>query len=303
MKIDCKGSHLIAALAVSFILGCRSERVPLESETTFARDALQKFVDSGEIAGAISVFIRPGAEETACLGYADREAKRPIGFDDPFMQCSQTKGFCGAAVVEQVTGMRWEEFLRNRVLDPLEMKDTGFRLSDARWARRIVLYDVTPGAQARRCEEPKWMRRPYDGDRIFASAGAGLWTTVRDQLKFYRMLMNLGMGENGVRILKEETVRNLLAKSTRPKGMGGYSLGLVAPEEDGVDEWFGHGGAWNTQCSVNWHKRCLKLWTVQFYGEHRWEMCKKERETAAELFFGANLDTSAVDAYTGRLVK
>ena len=35
------------------------------------------------------------------------------------------------------------------------------------------------------------------------------------------MLMNLGVGENGVRILKEETVKNLLAKSSRPKGMGG----------------------------------------------------------------------------------
>ena len=412
MKIDCKGSCLVAALVVSFVLGCRSERLPLESGTAFARDALQKFIDSGEVAGVISVLCRDGVQETACLGYADRESGRPITLDDPFMQCSQTKGFCGvtvallveegrlclddpvskylpefadmwvemsnsngvrtlrrasrcptvcevmnhtggirgdlpnmfemggwqhcmplrsaaataaslpllfepgskvaysslgidigAAVVEQVTGMRWEDFLRKRVLDPLEMKDTGFRLSDERWARRIVLYEVTPGAQARRCEEPKWMRRPYDGDRIFASAGAGLWTTVRDQLRFYRMLMNLGMGENGVRILKEETVRNLLAKSTRPKGMGGYSLGLVAPEEDGENEWFGHGGAWNTQCSVNWHKRCLKLWTVQFYGEHRWEMCKKEREAAAELFFGANLDTSAVDAYTGRLVK
>ena len=75
--------------------------------------------------------------------------------------------------------------------------------------------------------------------------------------------MNLGLGENGVRILKEETVKNLLALSTRPKGMGGYSLGLSAPEEESEDAWFGHGGAWGTNCSVNWHKKQLKLWVVQ----------------------------------------
>ena len=382
------------------------------ADTTFAREALQPFVDSGEIAGAISVLYRDGVQETACLGYADREACRAITLDDPFMQCSQTKGFCGvtvamlveegllslddpvsrflpefadlwvetsnsngvrtlkkasrgptvrevmnhtsgirgdlpnmfemggwqhcmplrsaaataaaqpllfdpgsrvkysslgidvgAAVVEQVSGMRWEDFLRKRVLDPLEMRDTGFRLSDEQWARRIVLYDVTPGERARRREEPRWMQRPYDGVQIFPSAGAGLWTTARDQLKFYKMLMNLGVGENGVRILKAETVRGLLAKSSRPKGMGGYSLGFVAPEEDGPDAWFGHGGAWNTQCSVNWHRRELKQWVVQFYGEHRWRMCKRERESAAERFFRAKSGNSEIDAYTGRLIE
>ena len=35
-------------------------------------------------------------------------------------------------------------------------------------------------------------------------------TTANDQLKFYKMLMNLGVGDNGVRILKEETVKNCL---------------------------------------------------------------------------------------------
>ena len=58
------------------------------------------------------------------------------------------------------------------------------------------------------------------------------------------MLMNLGIGDNGVRILKDETVKSILAVSTRPAGLGGYSLGLTAPlaEKDGENAWFGHGG-------------------------------------------------------------
>lgn len=127
----------------------------------------------------------------------------------------------------------------------------------------------------------------------------GLWTTANDQLKFYKMLMNLGVGDNGVRILKEETVKELLAKSTRPKGMGGYSLGLSAPEEDKEDAWFGHGGAWGTNCMVNWHRKELKLWVVQLCGEPRpWDAA---RSAAEKKFFQYVIDNTDADAYTGRL--
>ena len=44
------------------------------------------------------VFFDNGREEIACLGYADARTKRPVTLDDPFMQCSQTKGFCGVTV-------------------------------------------------------------------------------------------------------------------------------------------------------------------------------------------------------------
>ena len=133
---------------------------------------------------------------------------------------------------------------------------------------------------------------------MFASAGAGLWTTAEDQLKFYKMLMNLGVGDNGVRILKEETVKNLLAVSTRPADMEGYSLGLTAPKVDSEDAWFGHGGAWGTSCSVNWHKKQLRMWVVQRAGGPQpW---RDEVKKAAEKFFARPFGKSAVDEYTGR---
>ena len=115
---------------------------------------------------------------------------------------------------------------------------------------------------------------------------------------FYKMLMNLSLGENGVRILKEETVKSILARSTRPANMSGYSLGLTAPVEDTEDAWFGHGGAWGTNCSVNWHKKELKLWVVQHAGGAQpWNPAVSQ---AAEKFFAQPLDNSNIDAYTGR---
>ena len=71
---------------------------PVDSGTHFAADALKPFVESGELPGAISVFYKDGVQETACVGYADVAKKRPIKMDDPYMQCSQTKGFCGVTI-------------------------------------------------------------------------------------------------------------------------------------------------------------------------------------------------------------
>ena len=403
-----KFTTLFLAVAAAALSGFGSSNGPKDSGTHYVAEALAPWVEKGEMPGAVSILYNNGVQETACIGYADAEKKRPITLDDVYMQCSQTKGFCGvtvamlveegrlnlddpvskylpefktlwvktsetndvmtltkaknvltvrmvmnhmggfpfelpngiemggwsrrmplrsvaataasqpiafepgtkasysnvgidigAAVVEIVTGRRWEDFLKERVLDPLGMKNTGFWPTDEQLAHKIELYDVKGGEVAKSKKQASWMQRPYNDDRVFSSAGAGLWTTAADQYKFYKMLMNLGVGDNGVRILKEETVKDILAKSTRPKGMGGYSLGLSAPEEDGEDKWFGHGGAWGTNCMVNWHKRQLKLWAVQFCGNPRpWD---KPRGAAADAFFKATIDNSGVDAYTGRV--
>lgn len=381
-----------------------------DSKTSYAKEALQPYVDKGELAGAISVFYKDGVQETSCVGYADVSQKRAIDLDNVFMQCSQTKGFCGvtiaklaeegklslddpvskylpefyelwiqdyekdgvrvlrkaknvltvrmvlnhtggfpfeasakrsdvrgggwsggapirqiasvaaaspimfepgtkelysntgidigAAIVEVITGMKWEDYLKQEVLDPLGMKSTWFWPTDKQLKTKIELYETKKGAPAKWVEEMAWQQRPYNDSHVFASAGAGLWTTANDQLKFYKMLMNLGVGENGVRILKEETVKNMLARTTRPDHLGGYSLGLSAPKEDTEDAWFGHGGAWGTNCIVNWHKKQLKLWVVQHAGgDQPW---LKEMEKAAEQFFAQSFDKSGVDAYTGR---
>ena len=395
---------LVGAAALAGCCNCNW----VDSDTTFAQEALAPYVRSGELPGAISVFYKNGMQETCCTGYADADAKRKITLDDVYMQCSQTKGFCGvtvaklvedgklrlddpvsmylpefkelwvsagesngvktlvkaknvltvrmclnhtggfpfelpngeamggwsrrmplrsvaataasqpvmfdpgtkvsysnvgidigAAVVEKITGLRWEEYLRQTVLDPLGMKDTGFWPTDDQLAGKIEMYDVKGGEKAKWKLQASWMQRPYNDDRVFSSAGAGLWTTARDQLKFYKMLMNLGLGENGVRILKEETVKSILAVSTRPQGFGGYSLGLSAPEKDGDDQWFGHGGAWGTNCMVNWHKKELKLCACQFCGGPRpWDNARNE---AADKFFKTVIDNTSADAYTGRM--
>ena len=403
---------IVAALALLASATLYAGNRPKDSKTHFAYDVLAPYVQSGQLPGAISVFYKDGVQETGCIGYADVAAKRKITLDDVYMQCSQTKGFCGvtiaklveegklklddpvskylpefatlwvkdsekdgvrtlrkaknvltvrmvlnhtggfpfeipakqgnirgggwsggaplrqtaaiaaacpllfepgtkvqysntgidigAAVVEIVTGKHWEDYLQETVLTPLGMTNSGFWPTDEQLAHQVEAYNCQKDAPATYNREFSMEQRPYnDRSRVFASAGAGLWTTANDQLKFYKMLMNLGVGDNGVRILKEETVKSILAVSTRPANLGGYSLGLSAPVKDGDDQWFGHGGAWGTNCMVNWHKKELKLWAVQLGGQPRpWD---KAREEAANKFFKAQLDTAGEKAYTGRV--
>ena len=407
MKLVCA----LIIVAASFTQTATAQKKVKDSKTTYAKEVLQPYVDNGQLAGAISVFYKDGVQETCCVGYADVEAKRPIKLDNVFMQCSQTKGFCGvtiaklveqgkislddpvskylpefkelwvqvsekdgvktlrkakntltvrmvlnhtggfpfeasvkrndvrgggwsggaplrqvaavaasspimfepgegelysntgidigAAIVEVVTGMKWEDYLKQEVLDPLGMKSTSFWPTDNQLKKKIELYAFKKDAPAQWVEEMAWQQRPYNDSHVFASAGAGLWTTAADQLKFYKMLMNLGMGDNGVRILKEETVKSILACTTRPKNMGGYSLGLAAPVNDTENSWFGHGGAWGTNCMVNWHKKQLRLWVIQSAGGPQpWS---KEVGKAAEKFFSRSFGSSNVDEYTGRI--
>lgn len=368
-----------------------------ESKTTFAASALKPYVEAGALPGAISVLSKGNVQETACLGWADKDKKQPVTMTSTFMQCSQTKGFCGvtiailveegklslddpvskylpefknlkvavkgketvpaknvltvrmvmnhtggfpfeiptkskkgwnrlsvretareaaanplrfepgtralysntgidigAAVVEVITGKKWDVFLKERVLDPLGMKDTTFTPSEEQLKRSIVLHRLKKNTAPCFIPFNRWMPLPHNGKDVYPSAGAGLWTTAADQLKFYRMLMNLGLGDNGKRILKEETVKKLLAVSSRPKKLGNYSLGLTA---NGIT--MGHGGAWGTHCTVDWQKKQLRLWVVQLNGGPRpWDSAWKK---AVNKFFAAKIDNSNVEAYTGRM--
>ena len=95
-----KRVFLLLALACCLTASARTKVI--NSKTTFAQEVLQPFVDSGALAGAISVFYNDGVQETCCIGYADVEKKRPITMDNVFMQCSQTKGFCGVTIAKLV---------------------------------------------------------------------------------------------------------------------------------------------------------------------------------------------------------
>ena len=152
---------------------------------------------------------------------AREAAREPLLFEPGTrVRYSNTGIDVAAAVVAKVAGMPWEAFLQTRVLDPLGMADTTFWPTDEQIARRIRHYAPVKDAPAQEKPYERRLPPPWNGPGVFPSAGAGLWTTAADQLKFYRMLMNGGVGENGVRLLKRWAALRSASKSRRTAGSG-----------------------------------------------------------------------------------
>ena len=93
---------IIGIVGAVVLAGCCTGNCPIDSKTTYAKDAIAPYIASGELPGAIVVLYNNGVQEVSLNGYANAETKRPITLDDHYMQCSQTKGFCGVTVAKLV---------------------------------------------------------------------------------------------------------------------------------------------------------------------------------------------------------
>ena len=67
--------RLFLFFAVAICLCSTAKTEVKDSKTNYAREALQPYVDRGELPGAISIFYNNGVQETCCIGYADVEKK------------------------------------------------------------------------------------------------------------------------------------------------------------------------------------------------------------------------------------
>lgn len=167
-----------------------------------------------------------------------------------------------ARLVEKLSGMVFEDYVRTRVLQPLGMKDTAWTQPQERFARLATSY--AKGADGKLTRMPEAERRMFNfSDRKLTMGGAGLASTADEYMRFARMLLNNGTF-NGVRILKPSTVKLMATDHLDPrvterawlpgKGNGGFGLDFFVrtgqaknPEENrgAIGEFFWD-GAWST---------------------------------------------------------
>ncbi len=103
-------------------------------------------------------------------------------------------------IVEIASEQTFDQFLRQRIFEPLGMKDTGFFPTDDRLPRVASLYGRSPEGVLTKEETPSWL-----ATRTFFSGGGGLWSTPEDYTQFAQMLVNGGQ-LNGKRLLGPRTV-------------------------------------------------------------------------------------------------
>ncbi|MBX6746277.1 MAG: beta-lactamase family protein [Acetobacteraceae bacterium] len=116
--------------------------------------------------------------------------------------------FAGLAV-ERVTGQRLDAVLQERVLGPLGMRDTAFRIGAAQRARLAPMHAKAPDGTLSVIP----FEVPQDPE--FHMGGGGLYGTVLDYLRFCRMWLNGGTLD-GARILAPETVREAMRDQIAP---------------------------------------------------------------------------------------
>src|SRR4029434_947138 len=112
------------------------------------------------------------------------------------------------ALIERISGVSLEEFLRTRIFQPLRMMDTHFYLPTAKRTRLAAVYSANQSGGLERAPDPGGMvgQGAYlNGPRKSYSGGAGLLSTATDYARFLQMMLNGGTLD-GTRILSPKTV-------------------------------------------------------------------------------------------------
>jgi CubicO group peptidase (beta-lactamase class C family) len=189
--------------------------------------------------------------------FAERIAKLPLAYQPgTTWDYSHSTDILGR-VVEIVSGKSLYEFEKERILDPLGMKDTGFYVSDK--AKQALVAE--PFAGDRKIGNDAEMNDPRVPQK-WESGGGGMVSTITDYARFTQMLLN-GGALDGKRYLSPKTVAFMGANHIGPAanivpgpyylpGPGfGFGLGFAvrtevgtSPVEGSVGEmsWSGAGG-------------------------------------------------------------
>jgi len=175
-----------------------------------------------------------------------------------------------AHLIEILSGCPLQEFLKERIFSPLDMRDTGFSVPEQNRSRVAAMYghpDIATHQFTEIVTSPTGAvdvskTYPVDNTKTFARGGHGLFSTAADYLRFAQMLLNRGDLE-GERIISpaiadllhsNHLAPNLMPFSIAVVGMPGYGFGLgsrvlMNPAESGMPGStgeFGWAGAANT---------------------------------------------------------
>ncbi|MFB4279764.1 serine hydrolase domain-containing protein [Nonomuraea sp. MTCD27] len=153
-------------------------------------------------------------------------------------------------LVARVTGQSFEEFLRERIFDPLGMKDTGFHVPADQIDRLPPLYAPDPQTGEflvwDEAEGGRHSRPP-----AFQGGGGGLNSTADDYHAYFRMLLNGGTHQ-GRRILSRPAVELMTTNRLTPE----QNAARNALATDNVHVSFGQGqhGGWGMGMAVRTYR-------------------------------------------------
>lgn len=197
-------------------------------------------------------------------------AARPLAFA-PGARWEYSPGLSVVGrVVEVVLGQRFEQFLSDRIFEPLGMNDTTFHPSREQTSRLARLYK--PGTDNKSLVAATHWINDVTPKRTPNPSG-GLFSTAPDMAQFYQMILQGGNWE-GRQIVSPESVEEMTTLQTADLKTGftpgnGWGLGwCVVRDPQGVSRMlspgsYGHGGAFGTQGWIDPKRRMIFVLMIQ----------------------------------------
>ncbi len=182
-------------------------------------------------------------------------------------------------LVEVVSGMSFDEFLRQRIFEPLRMNDTGFYLPDNKVSRLAAVYGPDPNGALKRLGNGVigegsmriCVTYPCEGPKRYCSGGGGLCSTISDYTRFCQMMLN-GGELDGVRLLSRKTVELMTADHVGElNASSGFGLGFGVTRSlreageltsAGAYRW---GGFWYTTFFIDPAEKLIGVCLVQLH--------------------------------------
>lgn len=165
--------------------------------------------------------------------FGRRLARVPLAFEPGTRWQYSAAVDVQALLVEKLTGTAFEDYVRQHILIPLRMADTGWTQPVERFPRLLAMYNKGADGKLERGSDTDARALNFLPTRKLTMGGAGLASTLDDYMRFARMLLNNG-SLDGVRILKPSTVKLMATNQLDPrvterswltgKGNGGFGM-------------------------------------------------------------------------------
>ncbi len=144
-------------------------------------------------------------------------------------------------IIEKVTGLTYEEAIASLLFEPLRLSHSFFSRDDVMTRRFTVGHNLGEDGKL-------YIARPWRHWRS-DNPGAGLVSSVENQIRWARFHLGDGSAESGVRILPAEMLRRMKEPSVALQGSSlgdAIGIGWFLREVGGVRT-VGHGGSANGQ--------------------------------------------------------
>ena len=194
-------------------------------------------------------------------------------------------------LVEVLSGLRLDRFLKARLFDPLGMEDTFFELPKFSNHRLTTLYVKENEGDLVSFDNKS--NSPFTENVILFNGSGGLLSTTSDYLKFCQMLLN-GGSFNNTKIITSETIA--LMKEDHSIGLKykklifgkkkGFGLGFeVVKENDtkfGSKGTFGWGGMFGTYFRIDPVENMVFIYMTQSFETYNLKLSDKFRSLVYE---------------------